>query len=84
MSELKLGQIGRCKITGFTGTIIGRSTWLTGCDQLCLKPKVDKDGKAQESYWIDEGAVEFVDEGINKEKVKSDKPGGPRQYAPKA
>lgn len=83
MSKVKLGVKARDKITGFTGIVIAKSKWLTGCDQFALKPPVEKDGKMQEAHWFDKGAVEYVDAGINKEEVKDKKPGGPQIDAPK-
>tara|TARA_R110002126_G_scaffold110951_3_gene248693 strand:+ start:1001 stop:1255 length:255 start_codon:yes stop_codon:yes gene_type:complete len=83
MEEIELGQSAKCKITGFEGIIIARSIWLTGCDQYCIKPKVDKEGKANEGLWVDEGAVVIIGPGINSEEVKSKKPGGPQIDAPK-
>lgn len=44
MSDL-MGKKGKDKITGFTGIVTGRSTWLYGCDQYLLTPEIDKEGK---------------------------------------
>jgi len=83
MSKIKLGVIAKDKITGFQGMVTGKSKWLTGCDQVCLKPSVNKEGKLQDGHWFDVGAVEYVSPGITAEDVRDDKPGGPRADTPK-
>ena len=84
MSEFKheLGSKATCKITGFKGTIIGVARYLTGCDQYCLKPKVDKDGKSREGEWFDEGQIKVTGKAIEKKEVKSASPGGPNDNNP--
>ena len=82
MSKIKLGVKAKDKITGFTGIVIGKSMWLTGCNQFALKPPVGDKGEMRDASWFDEGAIEYVDEGINAKEVKSKKPGGPRQDCP--
>jgi hypothetical protein len=41
---IELGRLGRDKITGFQGILIGKCTYLTGCDQYGLAPPA-KDAK---------------------------------------
>ena len=48
-----LGFTGKDKITGFEGVIESVCFDLYGCVQVCLKPKIDKDGKIPDSYWFD-------------------------------
>lgn len=57
---MELGTWARDIITGFEGIIIGKVTYITGCDQYLLQPKV-KDGAHVESRWIDEGRLQVVD-----------------------
>lgn len=78
-----LGKEAEDKVTGFKGIIIGVSQWLTGCNQVCIKPKVDKDGTMKEAEWVDEGQAVIIGEGIDAEDVKSGNPGGPRKDQPK-
>ena len=40
-------------ISGFTGTGTAYAVYSTGCNQVCLTPKIDKDGKRQDSEWFD-------------------------------
>lgn len=53
---LKFGVFGKDVITGFSGYVIGRTEYITGCAQLLLQP-VGKDGKRPEAEWIDEQRV---------------------------
>ncbi|MNG03272.1 hypothetical protein D3C84_863440 [compost metagenome] len=79
---IKLGQIGKDKVTGFTGTITGRAQYLTGCDQYTLVPQV-KDGKLESAQWFDEGRIEVIGPGITAASVAGPKPGGPQRDAPR-
>jgi len=73
--KLKLGVVARDKATGFEGTVMGHAKYLTGCDQYCLQPKVEKSGELPSSHWFDEGRLEVVKKGIKKEEVKGAKNG---------
>lgn len=79
---INLGQKAKDKITGFEGILIARATYLTGCDQYGITPKA-VDGKINETQWFDEGRIQVVGKGINKEKVKSNDNGGPNRDCPK-
>lgn len=48
-----LGYDAEDKITGFKGVIESVCFDLYGCIQVCLKPKLDKEGKIPDSYWFD-------------------------------
>lgn len=54
---IKLGYTAEDKVTGFRGVVTGRVEYLTGCNQVLLMPKVDKDGKTMEGAWFDEQRV---------------------------
>lgn len=56
-----LGRYVQDKVTGFTGTITGYVTYLTGCNQVLLVPQVDAQGKVQESHWFDVQRIDFLD-----------------------
>lgn len=78
---IELGKKGRDKITGFEGILIGRSTWLTGCEQYCLCPTVDKEGKIRDSAWFDEVRVEVLAEVPV--DVSGERRGGPNVDLPR-
>jgi hypothetical protein len=52
--KIELGTTAKDVITGFTGIVIGRVEYLTGCNQVLLSPKVAKDGSIRSSEWFDE------------------------------
>lgn len=79
----RLGKQGEDKITGFKGTIIGAIQYLTGCTQLGLTPRIDKDGKVPGSEWFDEGRIIVTQENtITADSVKSRENGGPNRDFP--
>lgn len=52
-----LGLTGTDSITGFTGVATGFCSYLTGCNQILLTPKTDKEGKIKEGQWFDEQRI---------------------------
>ena len=54
-----LGASYRDKITGFTGVATGHVSYLTGCNQVLVQPKLDAEGKVRDSMWFDEQRLEI-------------------------
>lgn len=79
MSDIQLGSQVIHSVTGFTGIATGRAIYLSGCVNLLVKPKVDKEGKMREGHWIDENELEVV-EAAEHEELKPT--GGPRPEEP--
>lgn len=77
------GKEARDKVTGFTGIITGKTEWMYGCNQYCLMPTVDKDGKFREGQWFDEGRVEVLNNGINPCNVQAERNGADWANMPK-
>lgn len=63
-ATMKIGETGKDRITGFMGVCTARAEYITGCNQLLIQPKLDKDGGFVEGRWIDEDRVELVDAPI--------------------
>lgn len=77
--KFKLGEILRDKITGFTGVVMGRTEYVTGCIQYGLLPcNLDKDGNMQSWKWLDEIRLKPTGERIEIQKDDS----GPAPAAP--
>lgn len=56
-----LGLTVTDKITGFTGLVIGKVDYLTGCSQLLVQPnKLTSDDNVIESRWFDVQRVEVL------------------------
>ena len=70
-----LGKKVRDKITGFEGIAIGEITYLYGCNQIGIAPKISKDGKREDVQWFDIGRMEIIGDGITAKEVQTDKPG---------
>ena len=51
---IKLGMTVRDKITGFQGVVTGICEYISGCNQVLIVPKVDKQGQPAESHWFDD------------------------------
>lgn len=80
---VSLGKKAKDIITGFTGIIIGRAEYLTGCNQYGLTPEVGKDGKTGDTQWFDEGRISVIGKGVTVKRVQSADPGGPNRDCPK-
>lgn len=48
------------KITGYRGVIESVSFDLYGCIQVCLKPKIDKNGEVPSGYWFDVTRLDII------------------------
>lgn len=80
MKQIQLGNKVRCTVSGFTGIAISRVEYMNGCVQFGIKPKVGKDGKLEESIYIDCEQLEVVGPGV---KIAPKQSGGPSTDAPK-
>lgn len=57
---LKMGETAKDKITGYEGIIIGKCSYITGCNQYWVQPKV-KEGAWVEAKWFDENRLEKIE-----------------------
>jgi len=74
-NEIKLGAEYKDKISGFTGIAIAKTEWINGCNRVTLAPKLDKDGKFQDSICMDIEQVEATGVEVT---IVSDDHGGER------
>ena len=83
-----LGDKARDIISGFSGIVIARTSWLYGCDRITIQSdKLDKDGKPGESYSFDEQQVELIRANAVKHPepgAVEARPGGPRREPARA
>lgn len=49
-------------VTGFTGIVIGRANYLSGCDVYLVQPKLGVDGKMVDGIWFDDPRLYVVQE----------------------
>ena len=63
-TRIQLGDKATAVITGFTGIVVARVDYLTGCSQLCLQPQgLDEKGQPFESRYFDEPYVDLEEAG---------------------
>jgi len=62
-ANIELGDVAKDTLTGFTGTVIARTRWLSNCDRLTVQPKEIKDGKPIQAHSFDLPNLEFVKKG---------------------
>lgn len=59
-----LGKAVEDKVSGFKGMAAGVNFDAYGCVQVCVTPKVDKDGKRVDSEWFDVKRLKVGDEQV--------------------
>ena len=78
VKEIQLGETVRDVITGFSGVVTAKCTYITGCDQVHVQPRQsDKDGR-----WYDVTRLEVDNSTPVLELPKIEvvaKTGGPRE-----
>lgn len=60
MFTIEFGLTYQDKITGFKGVATGECGYISGCNQVLLAPKVEKDGTFKKSTWFDVQRVEKI------------------------
>lgn len=78
MSDIKLGDKVRDRITGMEGVALGRTQWLYGCVRIAVQATVLKDGVSQAMEWIDEPQLESLGASPAAERSEEGDPAGPR------
>jgi hypothetical protein len=48
-----MGKPARDMVTGYQGTVVGITYYISGCEQALVQASVDKDGKWVDSHWFD-------------------------------
>jgi len=61
MFKFKQGETLRDIVTGFTGVVVSRTDYISGCNNYRLQPRVGEDGKLAEAVYVDEPALERMD-----------------------
>ena len=60
-----LGRKVKDKITGFTGIVVARVEYLSGCTQLCVKPRVKPDDNIiPDGHYIDESRLDIIGDEV--------------------
>jgi hypothetical protein len=70
-----LGKKAKDKVTGFEGIIVGKTSYLFGCNSYGITPAA-AEGKVNDTCWFDEGRIEILGDGILPSAVQAEKNGG--------
>ena len=78
----EMGRMGKDKVTGFVGTVTGRSEYINGCVHLMLEAKA-KPGMKPIHAWFDEDRCVTLTSPKRRKAVKksSGRPGGPMPHS---
>ncbi|MEN3238639.1 hypothetical protein PUR29_34935 [Methylobacterium ajmalii] len=80
--SVRLGQEVTDKISGVVGITTRRITYINGCVQFAVQPKVDKDGKMPEAIYLDHGRLVASHQAVEAKPPSTTRPpGGPSTRA---
>ncbi len=71
---MKLGDKARCKITGATGILTARTSFLTGCDRWTITSEFDPSNDRAPQSYVDVMAVEVIESGAVRIPVSPEVP----------
>lgn len=74
--QFALGDIVKDSVTGYKGTVVGRTEWLNGCVRYAVQGPMNKDGKVDDGISIDEQQLVLVKKATPKKPAKAPT-GGP-------
>ena len=62
----EFGVSAQDKISGFVGVVIGKASYITGCDQYLIQPRMNtkqvREGQKPDAQWFDENRLEEIDD----------------------
>lgn len=62
--KFELGSSVKDILTGFSGVVTGRVSYITGCDRYLIQPKMQKNGDYPSSEWIDDSRLNSIKKAI--------------------
>jgi hypothetical protein len=82
--KFDMGQGVKDVITGFSGHVMARSQYLTGCNQYFVLPKMDKTGAYPDGTWVDENRLAAFGKSVSLNPASSTAivKGGPAESYP--
>ncbi len=81
MFKFDFGEKVKDIVTGFTGIVLGRTDYATGCRHYGLLNQKLQDGKISDWIWLDENRLVSMGKKIKLNTPVKD-PGGPMPNAP--
>jgi hypothetical protein len=70
------------RITGFTGVVMAKIQYLTGCDQMQVQPKAESSMKLNDSLWFDVERLQLLSSGVVKVKAPTARAGADLPHPP--
>jgi len=61
MFKFKQGEHVRDLVTGFSGVIVSRTDYISGCNRYYVQPQVGEDNKMIDGVFLDEPALERLE-----------------------
>ena len=58
---IELGNRVRDTVTGFTGTAVGKTIWMYGCERFSVQSDKLHDGKPVDEHWFDAQRLEILE-----------------------
>ena len=58
---IRLGDVAKDSITGYSGVVVAITEWLNGCQRITIQTRELKDGKPVESVTFDAEQIEVVE-----------------------
>lgn len=74
MSKIRLGDMVKCRVSGFTGMVCSKHEYINGCVQWGVQPQVKDDGLHPKSWSIDDAQLEVTGGGIADEIEEEQRP----------
>ena len=79
--EINLGDRVKDKISGMTGIVVCKASWLYGCTRISIQPEATKDGHPVDLVHLDEPQVEVVQARVHEHTIIQST-GGPWRETP--
>lgn len=64
-ADIPFGATARDIITGFRGVVVGKTQYISGCDQVLLSPRVAEGSNKCDPCWFDAQRIE-VDPAVER------------------
>ena len=80
--KINLGDKVKDKVTGFTGIVVCKHSYLNGCDRCTVQPPINKEKEMPLEESFDEPQLEVLKKSVI--KVGNQDTGGPERHTPKS
>jgi hypothetical protein len=79
--SIKLGNQVKDVVSGFKGIVVALIEYINGCDQCCVQPPVDKEGKIPDAQYFDYKRLKIIGKSI---QLPMEDTGGPQRDVPRS